>query len=110
MKEDKQIEVNDELEQDSRLDEEMEFVTLYDYLQSPEGHEIASRIVEIVEDTKAATIDKRYIQSKFNRWMDAGFIIIVSSVIIVLSVTNKLNLTIGLFLGIVIGYFFGRSK
>lgn len=104
------IEDPENMDEDPRLDEEMEFTTFYDYLQSPEGHEIASRIVEIVEDAKKATLDKHYTHSKFNRWIDALFIIIVITAIITLSIMNKLNPTIAVFLGSVIGYFFGKSK
>lgn len=90
--------------------QEVDFSPLLDYLQSPQGHDIASRIVSIVEDVKKVTLDKNYSHAKFNRWMEAGVIAIVVSAVVGLSVIDKLNPTVGVLLGSVVGYFFGKNK
>lgn len=91
-------------------DQEVDFSPFIEYLQSPQGHEIASRIVGIIEDVKKATIDKNYSHAKFNRWVEAGVILVVVGAVVGLSVVDKLNPTVGVLLGSVVGYFFGRNK
>jgi hypothetical protein len=90
--------------------QEVDFSPFIDYLQSPQGHEIASRVVGIIEDVKKATIDKNYSHAKFNRWVEAGVILVVVGAVVGLSVVDKLNPTVGVLLGSVVGYFFGRNK
>lgn len=94
----------------SEEDQEVDFSPFIDYLQSPQGHEIASRVVGIIEDVKKATIDKNYSHAKFNRWVEAGVIVVVVGVVAYLSIIEKLNPTVGILLGSVVGYFFGRNK
>ena len=94
----------------SEEDQEVDFSPLIDYLQSPQGHEIASRVVGIIEDVKKAAIDKNYSHAKFNRWVEAGVMVVVVSAVVGLSVIDKLNPTVGVLLGSIVGYFFGRNK
>lgn len=91
-------------------EQEVDFSPFVDYLKSPQGHDIASRVVGIIEDVKKATIDKNYSHAIFNRWMEAGVIVVVVGAIVGLSVVDKLNPTVGVLLGSVVGYFFGRNK
>lgn len=91
-------------------DQDVDIAPFVDYLKSPQGHEIASRVVGIVEDVKKATIDKNYSHAIFNRWLEAGVIVVVVGAVVGLSVVDKLNPTVGVLLGSVVGYFFGRNK
>lgn len=99
-----------ELPAASEEDQEVDFSPFLDYLQSPQGHEIASRVVGIIEDVKKATIDKNYSHAKFNRWVEAWVIFVVVGAVVGLSIVDKLNPTVGVLLGSVVGYFFGRNK
>lgn len=103
-------EVNSELHPVDQEDQEVDFSPFVDYLKSPQGHEIVSRVVRIIEDVKKATIDKNYSHAIFNRWLEAGVIVVVVSAVVGLSVVDKLNPTVGVLLGSVVGYFFGRNK
>lgn len=91
-------------------DEGIDLSPFLDYLQSSEGHEIASRVVGIVEDVKKVALEKSYSHAKFNRWMEAAVIVAVVGAVVLLSVLEKLNPTVGMLLGSVVGYFFGRHK
>jgi hypothetical protein len=91
-------------------EEELGYPPFLEYLQSPQGHELASRIVGIVEDVKKATIDKNFSHARFNRWVEAGVIAIVVAAVVGLSIIDKLNPTVGVLLGSVVGYFFGKNK
>ena len=103
--------VNEDAEISGERDDEQEdFSPFFEYLQSAEGHQIASRIVGLIEDIKKATLDKNYSHATLNRWLEAGVLVVVIGVIAVLSVLNKLNPTVGVVLGSVVGYFFGRNK
>lgn len=103
-------EVDSDLLPADQEEQEADFAPFVDYLKSPQGHEIASRVVGIVEDVKKATIDKNYSHAIFNRWLEAGVIIVVVGAVVGLSVVDKLNPTVGVLLGSVVGYFFGRNK
>ncbi|MBM1143646.1 hypothetical protein GN155_007650 [Alcanivorax sp. ZXX171] len=91
-------------------EEEINVSPFLDYLQSSQGHEIASRLVGIIEEVKKVTLDKNFSHAKFNRWMEAGIIVVVIASVVLLSVMDKLNPTVGMLLGSVVGYFFGRHK
>lgn len=91
-------------------EEEISVSPFLDYLQSPQGHEIASRLVGIIEEVKKVTLDKNFSHAKFNRWMEAGVIVVVIGSVVLLSIMDKLNPTVGMLLGSVVGYFFGRHK
>lgn len=91
-------------------DEEIDVSPFLDYLQSPQGHEIASRVVTLIEDVKKATVDKNFSHAKFNRWVEFGVIVVVIVAVVGLSIVDKLNPTVGVLLGSVVGYFFGKNK
>ena len=91
-------------------EDEIDFSPFFNYLNGPNGHEIASRVVRLIEDTKKVTIDKSYANAKFNRWMEVSVIIVVVIAIVILSVMDKLNPTVAILLGSIVGYFFGKNK
>ena len=84
-------------------EEEIDVSPFMDYLQSPQGHEIASRLVGIIEEVKKVTLDKNFSHAKFNRWMEAGVIVVVIGSVVLLSIMDKLNPTVGMLLGSVVG-------
>ena|SRR5215469_13159183 len=90
--------------------DDIDLSPFFAYLQSPHGHEIASRVLQLVEGVKTMAMDKNIAQAKFNRWMEAGVIIVVIVAVCVLSYVEKLNPTVGVVLGSVVGYFFGKHK
>ncbi len=109
---DNQLSVTSRVKTPSTLqeDEDIDISPMLDYLKSPQGHEIASRVVGIIEDVKKATIDKNFSHAKFNRWVEAGVIVVVIGAVVSLSIVDKLNPTVGVLLGSVVGYFFGKNK
>ena len=85
-------------------------VPILGYLQTPQGHEMASRSLKLFEDLSKHTVEKRLSEAKFHRWMELGVILVVLGAVVVLSVFDKLNPTVGVVLGSLVGYFFGKSK
>jgi hypothetical protein len=100
--------------------EGVEYPPLLDYLQSKEGHELASRILAIFEDIKKATIDRAAEQHKLTvqsqhkvtvegqRLVFLVFIITIGAAAL-LAWHGKLDATLAAFMGTVLGYLFGRS-
>jgi len=112
--------------QSERQDEEEkikseEFPPLLEYLKSPQGHELASRIVTLIEEIKKVTLDKSAEQSKLNMELthrDRRNLIISQGVVFVITIIaasiltyfDKFNSTIGFLFGTLVGYFFGRRN
>lgn len=97
-----------------------EFSSFFNYLQSQQGHEIASRIVTLFEEVKKATLDKSVEQSKLNiglthrvrkyliilRGSVFAIVIIAASV---LTYLGKFDSTLAVLFGTLVGYFFGKK-
>jgi len=99
--------------------EEAPYPPLLEYLQSKEGHELASRIVAILEDVKKATIEsatethKR--DSEFQHriqklWLciQSGVFALTILIAAVLAWHGKLDSTVSVLMGTLFGYFLGR--
>lgn len=103
-------------EQPEEMDEEFSdsaLLPFLDYLHSKRGHELANRILDVVEDFKKASLEKNtkafLLQFK---WVTIIQVLIVASAMAAatyLTVQDKFTTTISLFLGTVIGFFFGKK-
>jgi hypothetical protein len=96
-----------------------EYPAFLDYLESKEGHELASRIVSIFEGIQKATIEagveqrRREIEfqhSTTRLWMklQAGAITALLIVAGVLAWHGKLDATVATLMATLFGYFLGR--
>ncbi|MCV2439850.1 hypothetical protein [Paucibacter sp. DJ2R-2] len=86
-----------------------ELQPLLDYLQSPQGHEIAGRLLSVVEDIKKSTLDKTTNHAAFEKWLQALIIFIVVSASSVLSYLGKFDTSLGVLFGTLVGYIFGKK-
>lgn len=82
---------------------------LLNYLQSPQGHEIASRLLTIVESVKHATLDKSTENVKFEKTIQAAIVVIAVASASLLMYFDKFGTPAGIFFGTVIGYAFGKK-
>lgn len=91
-------------------DEELDFTSFWEYLKTPQGHEVASRVVGIFDDIKKLSLSR----TSSHRSLEtvAKYIIIGLVVIAVagLSYLEKLDPTTGMLFGTIVGYFFGRKE
>jgi|SRR5579859_2970629 len=96
-----------------------EYPAFLEYLESKEGHELASRVVSIFEGIQKATIEagveqrKREIEfqhSTTRLWMklQAGAITVLLIVAGVLAWHGKLDATVATLMATLFGYFLGR--
>lgn len=99
---------------------------LYGYLQSDKGHEIATQVINLIQDVKKSTLDRNAEQSKleaeqaklnaelihkFRRNLLTSqsivFTVVISATVI-LTYIGKFDPSIAVLFGTLVGYFFGR--
>lgn len=79
------------------------------YLQSQQGHEIASRVLKIFEDVKKATLEKTTSHAAFEKWLQAGIVVVVVIAASTLSYLGKFDTSLGVLFGTLVGYIFGKK-
>ncbi len=89
-------------------EEGVDFSPLFEYLKTEQGHQLASRIVGIVEDVKKATLEKSSTHAIFEKWVQAAVIVVVVVAASVLSYFGKFETSIGVLFGTLVGYIFGK--
>ena len=90
-------------------DEEIDIGPFLYYLESEKGHELASRFLAIFEDIKKATIQTSTAHAKFEKWLQAGIILVVVGAASVLTYFGKFDSTLGVLFGTLVGYLFGKK-
>ncbi|HKC64865.1 MAG TPA: hypothetical protein VKB86_14580 [Pyrinomonadaceae bacterium] len=131
MNEDNELEQPENQETEEQTEDYIEpsaSVLLYNYLQSEQGHEIASAIVKLVEGIKKSTLDKSAEQAKIDgelaklreeylhkvrqRLLLLQIIVFIISIIAtsILTYFGKFEPAIAVFFGTLVGYFFGRKN
>ncbi len=99
--------------------EEAPYPPFLDYLQSKEGHELASRILSIIEDIKKATIessaelhkrDSEYNHKIQRLWLCLQCAVFGTTIVVaaLLAWHGKLDATVAALMGTLFGYFLGR--
>jgi hypothetical protein len=90
-------------------EEEIEFCPFLAYLESERGHELASRLLKIVEDIKKATLENTARHAKFEKWLQVMIILVVVVSSSILTYFGKFDSTIGVLFGTLVGYLFGKK-
>jgi hypothetical protein len=99
--------------------EEVPYPPFLDFLQSKEGHELASRILSIIEDIKKATIetsaelhkrDSEYGHRIQRLWLCLQSAVFGTTIVVaaLLAWHGKLDATVAALMGTLFGYFLGR--
>lgn len=89
--------------------DEIDWQPLFVYLKSPQGHEIATRLLSVVEDVKKSTLEKTTNHAVFEKWLQAGIIIAVVLASSLLSYLGKFDTSLGVLFGTLVGYIFGKK-
>lgn len=90
--------------------EEGDWSPFFDYLQTPQGHEIASRVLGVVEDVKKSTLDKNSEHSRMTLVVQGLIIGVIIGAGTWLASIDKLTSTISALLGTIVGYIAGRKS
>lgn len=91
------------------------------YFASPQGHEVLTRILTILENLKRATIDTTVDQQKralefqhatwrFWMWAQIGLVLAAIGTAGILAWHGRLDGGIGTLIGTLVGYVFGKNK
>jgi hypothetical protein len=91
------------------------------YLASPQGHEVLTRVLTMLENIKKATIDTTVDQQKralefqhstWRFWMWAQIVLVISALGTagLLAWHGRLDAGVGTLIGTLIGYVFGKNK
>jgi hypothetical protein len=92
---------------------------LFDYFQTPHGHEVVTRIVAVIEGIQKTTLESGARQAemsmtythrdrKLGRIVQTVVLILVVGAAVFLSYNGRLDATTGVLLGTLAGYFFAR--
>ena len=96
-------------EADNESEEEFDISPFLYYLESKNGHELASRVLAIFEDIKKATLDNASSHAKFEKWLQAVIVVVVVGAASTLTYFGKFDSTLGVLFGTLVGYLFGKK-
>lgn len=82
---------------------------LIDYLSSDKGHEIASRLISVIESVKHSTIDSSATNVRIEKIVQAFVIVMVVGATSVLVALGKFEASVGVLFGTLVGYAFGKK-
>lgn len=90
-------------------EEDWDISPFFEYLKTDKGHEVTTRIISIVEDVKKAALEKSASHAIFEKWLQAGIILVVIVATSLLSYLGKFETSVGVLFGTLVGYIFGRK-
>lgn len=95
---------------DATEEEEWDLTPFWSYLKTPQGHEVAQRVIGIIEDIKKLSLERN---SSHKSWDTVAKYSIIAAVVVavgLLSYFEKLDPTTGMLFGTIVGYFFGKKE
>lgn len=90
-------------------DEELDFGPFFQYLSTANGHEIASKVVGIIDDIKKVTLAQSSSHAKLETSLKILVILAVIAAASLLTFWDKLSPTTGVLFGTLVGYIFGKK-
>lgn len=90
--------------------EETDVSPFFEYLRSPEGHEIAKSVIGIIQDIKKAALTSTTGQIKLEKTLQIGIVFAVIIAASILAGIDKLSTPVGILFGTLVGYVFGRKS
>ena len=82
----------------------LEISPLLEYLKTPQGHELTTRIVAILEDVKKAALTHGSDQFRRELWFRGVVVVAVIAAATVLAVLDKFSTPVGILFGALMGY------
>ena len=91
-------------------DDEIDPTPVLDYLKTEKGHELASRVVQIIEGIQQATLATNSKHVVFELWFKVITVVLVVIAASLLTWADKFNPTMGILFGTLVGYVFGKKS
>lgn len=91
------------------VDDEMDSSPFFEYLQSPQGHEIVCKVVSIVDDFKKAALRHNSGQVRLDQILQVTIVIAVVVAASALAILDKFSTAVGILFGTLVGYVFGKK-
>jgi hypothetical protein len=88
--------------------DEIDFSPFLDYLKTEKGHELAGRVIGLVEDFKRSSLEKTTQHATLEKILQITIIVVVVGSASGLSYLDKFETSIGVLFGTLVGYFFGK--
>lgn len=79
------------------------------YLDGERGHEIASRLIAVIEAVKHATLDKSATNARVEKYIQATLILAVIVATSILVAIGRFEASVGVLFGTLVGYAFGKK-
>ena len=101
---------DDQTEEGEELPEGMMTAAVTAYLMTPQGHEIAGRVIGIFEDLKKAALSHGASNAKLEKILQIVIVVTVVVAASSLAAMGKLDSTVGVLFGTLVGYVFGKKN
>lgn len=82
----------------------------FSYLNGERGHELAARLITVIEGIKQATLDKSASHALIEKYLQAGVILAVVIATSFLVYYGKFEASVGVLFGTLVGYAFGKKQ
>ena len=82
---------------------------LVEYLKTEKGHQLASKIISIIEDLKKMYLGKKAGQGLIEKWQMAIAVTVIVTAVTVLTLFDKLDPAVGILFGTILGYLIGKK-
>ena len=90
--------------------QEVDVSPFFEYLKTEQGYKVVTRILDIVDDVKKATIMQTTAHVKIEKWVQLAIILAVVGATSVLTAMDKFDPSVGVLFGTLVGYLFGRRR
>ncbi|MGQ0704181.1 MAG: hypothetical protein ACT4PM_13725 [Gemmatimonadales bacterium] len=97
---------SDEPEEEEQLDTS----PFFEYLKTAQGHEVATRLLTILEDVKKAALSHTSTLAKRETWFHVAVFSVVIGAAVTLAILDKFSTPVGILLGTLVGYIFGKKS
>lgn len=81
----------------------------FDYLRTPQGHEVATRVLGIFDDLKRAALGHSARQVTLEKVFQIVIVTTVVAAATWLAVVDKFSVPVGVLFGTLVGYIFGKK-
>lgn len=101
------------MDKPDNLDSEMEMDpdsnALVEYLKTEKGHQLATKVIGILDDIKKAFLGKTAGQTLIEKWQLALSISVIVFAVTLLTLFDKLDPSVAILFGTLFGYLIGKK-